>query len=115
MRPTPTNKWEYYYLLIIITIIGRTLWTFGKGGCSGWGVQWMAGTSGATNRTLTQTTAKRKEMQQGETRIHQLTLCWALLCMKCFIGIFRDPLLRGPLIIGSYMYVWPCLAECSYK
>ena len=33
----------------------------------------MAGTSGATNRTLTQTTAKRKEMQQGETRIHQLT------------------------------------------
>ena len=28
-----------------------------------WGVQWMADTGGATNRTLTETTAKRKELQ----------------------------------------------------
>ena len=47
----------------------------------------MAGTSGATNRTLTQTTAKRKEMLQGEPRIHQLTLCWALLCMIASVTI----------------------------
>ena len=27
----------------------------GRWGCSGWGVQWMAGTGGAISRTLTQT------------------------------------------------------------
>ena len=33
----------------------RADWMLGRGGCSAWGVQWMAGTGGATSRTLTQT------------------------------------------------------------
>ena len=72
-----------FSLIHMNILLNKSKWILGRGVCSGWGVQWMAGTGGATSRTLTQTTAKRKELQQRETRIHHLTLGRALLCMKC--------------------------------
>ena len=32
-----------------------------------------------------------------------------------FIGIFRCPLFRGPLIIRLHVPIWPYLAKCLYK
>ena len=45
-----------------IMLVGR-LTALGRGGCSGWGVQWMAGTGGATSRRLTKTFETRSVSQ----------------------------------------------------
>ena len=105
---------EYELLLTKQTQLGDQIGYSAKGGAvgSGWGVQWMAGTSGATKWSLTQTTAKRIEMQQGEPHTHHITLGWALLCMKCLALCPSQPSLLKTLPSSIHSPLpWPATSQ----